>query len=47
MSEVWRDVVGFFERYPYLEALAIVVGFGVLARLADRLLTVTLRRLAA
>ena len=47
MSEVWRDVVGFFERYPYLEALAIVVGFAILARLADRLLTVTLRRLAA
>ena len=47
MSEVWRDVVGFFERYPYLEALAIVVGFALLARLADRLLTVTLRRLAA
>ena len=47
MSEVWRDVVGFFERYPYLEALAIVAGFALLARLADRLLTVTLRRLAA
>ena len=47
MSEVWRDVTDFFERFPYLEALAIVVVFAVLARLVDRLLTGSLRRFAA
>ncbi|MEN8238901.1 MAG: mechanosensitive ion channel family protein [Actinomycetota bacterium] len=47
MSEVWGDVVAFFERYPYLEALAIVVAFALLARLADWLLTGFLRRIAA
>jgi small-conductance mechanosensitive channel len=47
MSEVWSEVVAFFERYPYFEALAIVVGFALLARLTDRLLTGSLRRLVA
>lgn len=47
MSDVWSDVVAFFERYPYLEALAIVVGFALLARLADWLLTGVFRRFAA
>ncbi len=47
MSEVWRDVVDFFERYPYFEALAIVVVFVLLARLVDRLLTGSIRRLTA
>ena len=46
MSEVWRDIVEFFERYRYLEALAIVVVFALLARLVDRLLTGSLRRFA-
>ena len=47
MSEVWSDVVEFFERYPYLEALAIIAGFGLLAKLVDRLLTGSIRRFAA
>lgn len=47
MSEAWRDVIDFFERYPYFGALAIVVAFVLLARLVDRLLTGSLRRLAA
>ncbi len=47
MSEVWDEVVGFFERFPYLEALAIIVAFAALAWVVDRLLTGTLRRLTA
>jgi small-conductance mechanosensitive channel len=45
MSDVWRDTVDFFERFPYVEALAIVVLFVLLARLFDWLLTGFLRRL--
>jgi small-conductance mechanosensitive channel len=44
MSDLWNDIVGFFERYPYLEALAIIVAFALLAKLVDRLLTGSLRR---
>ena len=47
MSEMWRDIVEFFERFPYLETLAIVVVFAILALLVDRLLSGSLRRLAA
>ena len=47
MSDLWRDIVDFFERFPYLEALAIVALFLLLARLFDRLLTGFLRRLVA
>jgi MscS family membrane protein len=47
MSEVWDDIIDFFERHPYLEALGIVVAFAVLAKLVDRLLTGSLRRLTA
>ena len=47
MSEVWSEIVAFFERFPYLEALVILVGFALLARLADWLLTGSLRRFAA
>jgi small-conductance mechanosensitive channel len=47
MSEVWNEVVEFFERFPYLEALAIIVGFAVLAWVVDCLLTGSLRRLTA
>ena len=46
MSELWSDIVDFFERYPYLEALAIIVVFMLLAKLADRLLTGSFRRFA-
>ncbi len=45
MSDVWRDTLDFFERFPYLEALAIVVLFVLLARLFDWVLTGFLRRL--
>ncbi len=47
MSEVWRDVGDFFERYPYAEALAIVVAFALAAKLTDWLLTGSVRRFAA
>ena len=47
MSEVWHDVGEFFERFPYVEALAIIVGFAVAAMVIDRLLTGSLRRLTA
>jgi len=47
MSGVWSDVVEFFERNAYVEALAIVVVSAVLAMLFGRLLTGSLRRLAA
>ena len=47
MSEAWHDVIEFFEQYPYVEALAIVLAFTVLARLVDRLLTGSLRRIVA
>ena len=40
-------VTDFFADYPYLEAVAIVVGFTILARLADRILTGSARRFAA
>ena len=41
------DTVGdFFADYPLLEALAIIVVFAILARIVDRLLSETLRRLA-
>jgi len=45
MSDVWQNTADFFERFPYLEALAIVVLFVLLARLFDWLLTGFLRRL--
>ena len=47
MSEIWNEITDFFERFPYLEALAIIVGFTALAWVVDRLLTGTLRRLAS
>ena len=47
MSEAWRDVIDFLERYPYLEALGIIAGFALLGLLVDRLLTGFIRRLAA
>ena len=47
MSDLWRNTVDFFERFPYLEALAIVALLLLLARLVDRLLTGFLRRLVA
>jgi len=46
MSEVWNEIAEFLERYPYLEALTVIVGFTVLAWVVDRLLTGTLQRLA-
>lgn len=46
MSELWSNTVDFFERYPYLEALAIIVAFTLLAKLADRLLTGSIRQFA-
>jgi small-conductance mechanosensitive channel len=45
MSDVWRNTVDFFDRFPYLEALAIVGLFVLLAWLFDRLLIGFLRRL--
>ena len=47
MSEIRNEIIDFFERFPYLEALAIIVGFAALAWVVDRLLTGTLRRLAS
>jgi small-conductance mechanosensitive channel len=40
-------VTDFFDRFPYLEALAIVVGAVVLAKIIDWITTGTLKRLAA
>ncbi|MEE9581394.1 MAG: hypothetical protein V3W36_00490, partial [Acidimicrobiia bacterium] len=45
MSDVWRNTVDFFDRFPYLEALAIVGLFVLLAWLFDRMLIGFLRRL--
>jgi len=45
VSGIWNAVVGFFEDYPYLEALAIVAAFALLAVVIDRVLTGSLRRL--
>lgn len=46
MTDIWNDVVGFFEDYPYLEALAIIVGFVVLAWVVNRVVSGSLRQLA-
>ncbi|MCH7584414.1 MAG: mechanosensitive ion channel family protein [Acidobacteria bacterium] len=45
MGDLWRDTVDFFERFPYIEALGILVLFWLLARLVDGLLIGFLRRL--
>ncbi len=45
MSDAWRSVTDFLERYPYIEAAAIVAGFAVAGWLADRLLTGLILRL--
>lgn len=45
MSDFWDEVVDFFDRYPYAEALAIIVIAAVLARVVDRVLTGSLQRL--
>ncbi len=47
MSDIWSELTTFLAENPYLEALAIVLGFIVVAYLTDRLLTGTLRRLVA
>ena len=47
MSEMVDEVRDFFDRFAYVEALAIVVVFALLARLVDRLLSVSLRRAVA
>lgn len=47
MDEIWTDVTSFFERNPYVEAIAIVVLFAILARVADRLLSGSIRRIVA
>ncbi len=39
MSSAWDSIVGFFERFPYVEALAIIVVFMLAARLVDRSIT--------
>ena len=47
MSEVWSDIVAFFEEFPLLEGLAIVLLSAVAAKLVDGLLTGSLKRLVA
>jgi small-conductance mechanosensitive channel len=47
MADVWDEVTDFFDRFPYLEALAIVVAAAVLAKVVDWITTGILRRLAA
>jgi len=47
MRDTLDDIGAFFDRFPYVEALAIVVAFALLARLTDRLLSGSLRRFAA
>jgi small-conductance mechanosensitive channel len=44
MAELWNDIGDFFEDFPYLEALAIVVAAAAVAKLFDWLLTSVLRR---
>jgi len=46
MSDIWNEVVDFFGQYPYVKALAIIVGFAVLAWVIERTLTGTLSLLA-
>ncbi|MCB2224921.1 MAG: mechanosensitive ion channel family protein [Actinobacteria bacterium] len=46
MSDIWNEVVDFLETYPYVRALAYIVGFALLAYVADKVLTGTLARLA-
>lgn len=47
MSDLLDNVGGFFERFPYVEALAIVVAFAVVARLVDRVLSGSIRRMVS
>ena len=44
-SQLWQDTLGPFESYPLLGAAVTIVLFGLLALLADRLLSGALRRL--
>ncbi|MCJ7726996.1 MAG: mechanosensitive ion channel family protein [Acidimicrobiia bacterium] len=46
MSDIWNEVLDFFERYPYLEALAIIVGFMALAWVVNRVVSGSLRSFA-
>lgn len=47
MADAWQDVTAFFERNPYVEALAIVVLFAILARVVDNVLSGSIRRIVA
>jgi small-conductance mechanosensitive channel len=47
MSDLLDNIQTFSDRYPLFEALAIILGFVILARILDRALTGTVRRLAA
>ncbi len=47
MGNAWDSVLSFFDRFPYVEGLLIVVVFVIAARLVDRVLSGSLRRLVA
>lgn len=47
LRDAWDNTRDFFSRYSYVEALAIVVSFYVLARVVDWVLSGTFRRLVA
>lgn len=47
MTEAWNNVLAFTERYPYAEALGIVVVALLLALIADRVLSGTVSRIVA
>ena len=44
---MWNNILDFFDRFPVVEALAIIVAAVVIARLVDRVLSGSLRRLVA
>jgi MscS family membrane protein len=44
MGDGWDSVVNFLDRFPFIEALAIIIVFLIAARLADRLISGSLRR---